>query len=85
LSVAETLGPHSSQQLSYFIYQTLISKIASPIKLFFSFSHKSMSCGEDEKSSLSQLSPAFLSPIKHEAVGEAVLLNSFSKTVQLHL
>jgi len=51
------------------------------VKLFFFSSHKDMSWGEAEKSSLLQLS---LSSV-YEVVGEAILLNIFSKTDQLHL
>jgi len=52
------------------------------------FSHKDTSSDEAEKNSLLQLSLCFshfsFSSI-HKAVGEAILLNAFSKTAQLHL
>jgi len=44
-----------------FFCQTLISKTASWVKLFFFSSHKEMSWDEAKKSSLLQLSPSFLS------------------------
>jgi len=56
--------------------------------MLFSFSHKDMSWDKAEKNSLSQLSLSlsyfsFLS--MHEAVGETVLPNSFSKAAQLYI
>jgi hypothetical protein len=56
------LGPVLAKLMLFFICQTLISKIASRVKLFISSSHEDMSWDEAEKSSLSQLSPLFLSP-----------------------
>jgi hypothetical protein len=62
-------------ELFFFFCQTLISKTASWVKLFFS-SHKDMSWDEAENSSLSQLSPSFLS---HPCMKQLVKL--FCQTV----
>jgi len=69
-----------------FFCQTLISKTALWMKLFFSSSHKDISWMKLEKSSLLQLLPHFSLSTMHEVVvGEAILPNAFSKTAQLHL
>ena len=62
-----------------FFCQTLISKIASWVKLFFSSSHKYISWMKLEKSSLLQLLPHFSLSTMYEVVGEAILPNIFSK------
>jgi hypothetical protein len=75
------LGPvwYSSQQLhELFFCQTLISKTASWVKLFFFSSHKDMSWDEAKKNSLLQLSPPHFSlSSMHKVVGEAILPNIF--------
>jgi len=64
--------------VSCFFCQTLISKTASLVKLFFpSQKHK---LDEAENSSLLQLLPHFSLSTMHEVVGEAILPNTFSKT-----
>ena len=62
--------------VSCFFCQTLISKTASWVKLFFPFSHKDISWMKLEKSSLLQLLPHFSLSTMHEVVGEAILPNS---------
>ena len=69
----------------FFFCQTLISKTASWVKLFFYSFHKDISWMKLEKSSLLQLLPHFSLSTMHEVVGEVILPNTFSKTAQLHL
>ena len=71
--------------VSCFFCQTLISKTASWVKLFFPSSHKDISWMKLEKSSLLQLLPHFSLSTMHEVVGEAILPNTFPKTAQLYL
>ena len=55
------------------------------MKLFLFFSHKDMSCDEAKKVAYCSYLPHFSLSSMQEVVGEAILPNIFSKTVQLHL
>jgi len=68
------------EAVNCFFCQTLISKTASWVKLFFHSSHKNISWMKLEKNSLLQLLPHFSLSTMHEVVGEAILPNTFSKT-----
>jgi len=66
--------------VSCFFYETLISKTASWVKLFFSSSHKDISWNEARKKIV--YCSFFLISLStmHEVVGETILSNIFSKT-----
>jgi len=65
--------------VSFFFCQTLVSKTASWVKLFFFFSRKNISGMKLKKVAYCSFLPHFFLPSMQEVVGEAILPNTFFK------